>query len=89
MQWAEHIHGLRGTIIFASEVKAGDKILYLDKQIDLGNDRPNDVRSVEFRGEQVVVLNVTRIITVTAVEGHRRLHRNTLLLRVEAGDLPA
>jgi uncharacterized ParB-like nuclease family protein len=70
--WAQHTHGLRGTIIFASEVKAGDRILYLDKQIDLGNDCPNDILGVEPKGQ-------TQVYHV----GGRRLQNNTLVFRVD------
>lgn len=71
MTWAEHTHGLKGTIVFASEIKPGDRLVYLERQSDLGNARPCTISTTERRGKTQVELNASR------------MHGNTLVLRLD------
>ena len=82
-QWAQHTHGVQGTILFISEVKPGDTIVPLDSQSDLGNNSPLLITRVEPRG----TTQIEYYYQVTPDDSWpRRVHKNTLVLVVNKSD---
>lgn len=83
LTFGQHVLGLRGTIVAVSTIKVGDHILFLEKQVDLGNSSPIRVDLVE-EGRSQVVINGTSSIGLVI---YRRLHRNTLVLKLDPGQV--
>ena len=84
-EWAQHTHGVQGTILFISEVKLGDMIVHLEGQADLGNSMPLEITRVQPRGTtQIEYDYIWRYSTQLSATRTKRVHKNTLVLVVGA-----
>ncbi len=85
MEWAQYTHGIQGTILFASEIKPGDKIVPLEGQTDLGNNSPKEITKVEPRGTtQIEYCYIVTYENGTKSYMSKKVHRNTLVLIVNS-----
>ncbi len=82
MQWAEHIAGKRGTIVHAKDLKIGDTIVLLERQIDLGNAIPVVLTSVSRVGSTLITMEGNP--TLQHRVWYHRCNENTLIFLLDA-----